>query len=132
MINSNKKESIKEISLDQRLLLCSSFVRKNSRLADIGTDHALLPIFLAKKGIVSSAIACDIKEEPLSFGKKNIEKFGLEDFIETRLSDGLNAVSESEVTDIVIAGMGGEMIIKILDSCSYKEDKSKRFILQPI
>ncbi len=119
-------------SLDNRLSLCASFVRKGSTLADIGTDHAYLPIWLVKNGIVEKALACDINEGPLNAGKADVETYGLSHKITLRLSDGLKEVNENEAQDIVIAGMGGELIAKILSECCWVKNKDKHFILQPM
>lgn len=119
-------------SLDERLTLCASFVRRGATLADIGTDHAYLPIWLVKNGIVKSALACDINEGPLGAGKADVDSYCLCDKIELRLSDGLKEVKENEASDIVIAGMGGELIAKILSECHWAKNKDKHFILQPM
>lgn len=120
------------ITLDSRLSLCASFVRQDSKLADIGTDHAYLPVWLCQNGVCKSAIAADINPEPLSRGQLTIRQAGLEDKVKTRLSDGLKSISADEADDIVIAGMGGELIAKIILDCEYSRDKDKRFILQPM
>lgn len=120
------------ITLDSRLSLCASFVRQDSKLADIGTDHAYLPVWLCQNGVCKSAVAADINPEPLSRGQLTIAQAGLEDKVKTRLSDGLKSISADEADDIVIAGMGGELIAKIILDCEYSRGKSKRFILQPM
>lgn len=119
-------------SLDNRLSLCASFVRNGVRLADIGTDHAYLPIWLVSNNLISSAIACDINEGPLSAGREDVIKYSLSDKIQLRLSDGLEKVTKDECDDIVIAGMGAELIIKILSTCSWAKNKDKHYILQPM
>ena len=121
-----------ESHLDNRLRLCAAFVRHGSRLADIGTDHAYLPVWLCRNNICPSAIAADINPEPLSRGRQTVAEAGLQDKIETRLSDGLQSISSDEADDIVIAGMGGELIARILEACAFAHDGSKRFILQPM
>ncbi|MBE6824649.1 MAG: SAM-dependent methyltransferase [Ruminococcaceae bacterium] len=118
--------------LDNRLALCASFVRQGATLADIGTDHAYLPIWLVSNGVVTKALACDINEGPLNAGKADVERYSLSDKITLRLSDGLKKVKENEAEDIVIAGMGGELIAKILRECTWAKNSSKRFILQPM
>lgn len=120
------------ITLDSRLSLCASFVRQDSKLADIGTDHAYLPVWLCQNGVCKSAVAADINPEPLSRGQLTIAQAGFEDKVKTRLSDGLKSISADEADDIVIAGMGGELIAKIILECEYSRDKDKRFILQPM
>lgn len=120
------------ISLDSRLSLCASYVRQGCKLADIGTDHAYLPVWLCQNGVCKSAIAADINPEPLKSGMKTIAESGLESIIETRQSDGLNNILPHEADDIVIAGMGGELIAKIIGSWEYSHDKDNHFILQPM
>lgn len=119
-------------SLDKRLSLCASFVREGVKIADIGTDHAYLPIWLVMNEKVEKALACDINEGPLNSGKADVMRYNLSDRITLRLSDGLKNVSENEADDIIIAGMGGELIVKILTECSFSKNKDKRFILQPM
>ena len=119
-------------SLDNRLSMCASFVRENASLADIGTDHAYLPVWLVLNNKIKSALACDINEGPLSSGRETVEKYDLCDNIELRLSDGLAQVKKDEVDDVVIAGMGGELIARILSSCEWVKSEDKHFILQPM
>lgn len=118
--------------LSRRLDLCASFVAQDSRLADIGTDHAYLPIALCLNNKILSAVACDIADGPLQRAKENIQRYGLDDKIQTRLSDGLQNVSRDEIDTVVIAGMGGELIAKILSECPYIRDKELSLILQPM
>ena len=119
-------------TLNNRLALCAEMVRKSSRIADIGTDHAYLPVWLVRAGFASFALACDIKAEPLKAGQLTISKYHAEDKVQTRLCDGLNAVKSDEVDDIIIAGMGGETIVHILSEAPWLKDKSKLLILQPM
>ncbi len=118
--------------LDSRLSLCAEFVRADSTLADIGTDHAYLPVWLCQNGKCRSAIAADINPEPLKRGQETIATAHLESKVQTRLSDGLKNIASDEADDIVVAGMGGELIAKILSECSFTKDTTKHFILQPM
>lgn len=120
------------LGLDNRLSLCADFVRQGARLADIGTDHAYLPVWLCKSGKCPCAIAADINPEPLKRGTQTIISANLTDRITARLSDGLSKISADEADDIVIAGMGGELIAKILSDSPLSKDSSKHFILQPM
>ncbi|WP_444645185.1 class I SAM-dependent methyltransferase [Caproiciproducens sp. R1] len=119
-------------TLGGRLQLCASMVRPGTALADIGTDHAYLPIWLAKQGLVSRAIAADIRPGPLQSAQQNIRRYRVEELVSTRLSDGLEAIFSVEADDIVIAGMGGEMMIQIIKNASWLRDGEKRLILQPM
>lgn len=107
------------------------FVRRDSVVADVGTDHAHLPIHLISKGIAKQCIASDINEGPLEMARKNIASCGISQ-IETVLSDGLINVEAFDPNDVIIFGMGGELIIKIIDEAKWLFDKSKRLILQPM
>ncbi|WP_444659935.1 class I SAM-dependent methyltransferase [Caproiciproducens sp. R2] len=119
-------------TLGGRLQLCASMVRPGTALADIGTDHAYLPIWLAKQGLVSRAIAADIRPGPLQSAQQNIRRYRVEELVSTRLSDGLEAIFSVEADDIVIAGMGGEMMIRIIKNAPWLRDGEKRLILQPM
>ena len=123
---------IKQLHLKGRLSLCAVYVRAGSRLADIGTDHAYLPIALCAGGKCPSAIACDINPLPLQSARENIARYGLSDRIATRLGDGLSPVKEDEADDVVIAGMGGELIAQIIAACGWTRNCEKRLILQPM
>lgn len=120
------------IKLDERLLACAQFVRENAKLADIGTDHAYLPVFLLKQGKICSALGCDINEKPLLRAKATVEAYGAYDKVELRLCDGLSGIEKAEFSDLVIAGMGGELIIKILSDCTYIKNEKYNLILQPM
>jgi len=99
-------------------------------LADIGTDHGYLPISAVKKNAVSRAIACDINPKPLSVASKNIKSNGLTDVIETRLGNGVSPIKPNEADLFVLSGMGGKLIIDILESGKEIIYGSK-LILQP-
>ena len=117
---------------DERLRLCAEFVRDGAKLADIGTDHAYLPAWLCRTGKCPSAIAADINPEPLKRARLTVVGAELGDRIQTKLSDGLKEIRSDEADDIVIAGMGGELIAKILGESELSRDPDKRFILQPM
>lgn len=84
-------------------------------VADVGTDHGYVPIYLIQHGICKKAIAMDINAGPLERAENNICRAHLTDFIETRRSDGLQELQESEVDAVVMAGIGGELMIRILE-----------------
>ena len=118
-------------NLKDRLYTVQTLVPKGSRVADIGTDHGHLPISLVKAEISPFVIAADIGVKPLSVAKQNIEKCGLKN-IETRLSDGLEAIKPDEVDCVTIAGMGGEVIEGILERCPWIKNARYTLILQPM
>lgn len=118
--------------LGGRLQLCASFVRSGVRLCDIGTDHGYLPIVLAKQQKILYAIASDIRPGPLQNAKENLLRYNVSHLVETRISDGLLEIGEEEADDFVIAGMGGELIMKILSQKSWVKNPQKHWILQPM
>ncbi len=119
-------------TINRRLKAVSEFVRQGSVLADIGTDHAYLPVYLVSNGVCSRAIAADINRGPLRRAEQNIASAGLSESIETRLTDGLSGLDGLGITDIAICGMGGELIAKILKDAPFTASKNIRLILQPM
>ncbi len=118
--------------LDERLALCAGFVREGVRLADVGADHAYLPVWLACSGKIRSAVACDVRVGPLENAKANIQKYHVGNIVSTVLSDGLDSISPDLADDIVLAGMGGELITKIIMRTQWLYNGDKRLILQPM
>ena len=118
-----------EIKLSPRLAAAAMLVGKGS-VADIGTDHALLPIHLVQKGH-PKALASDIKEGPCQRARTNIYANGLHSKIKVVCCPGLDAVPEFAPDNIVIAGMGGEMIASILAASDYPKESGCRLVLQP-
>ncbi len=118
--------------LNERLLAVAQLVEQGKVVADIGTDHAFLPIYLVREGIASRVIACDIAEGPLSVAKKNILRFGLSESIELRLANGLAGLAPKECTAITICGMGGETIADILSDAPWVRSSDVSIVLQPM
>ena len=104
----------KTVRLSPRLKSIAGLVTPGNRLADIGTDHAYLPVYLCQKGIVPSAVASDLRPGPLKAAEANIRQAGLADRIQTRLSDGLTDFRTGEADTLTLAGMGGRLICRIL------------------
>ena len=102
------------VQLSMRLRAIACMVTKGNRLADVGCDHGYLSIWLVSEKTVPSAIAMDVRPGPLSRARENITRYGLEDYIETRLSDGLAKLEPGEGDTLVIAGMGGPLMERIL------------------
>ena len=102
------------IKLSKRMKAVSSMVTPGGMLADIGTDHGYVPISLVQRKKVKRAIAMDVNIGPLQRANEHIREFKLEEYIETRLSDGVEKLEVGEVDSILIAGMGGELVIRIL------------------
>ncbi len=122
----------RSFALDGRLASAAAFVRTGAVFADIGTDHAYLPIRLLLDGRIARAFACDVRSGPLERAESNIEKYRLQDKIECRLGDGLLPVADAGITDAAICGMGGELIAKIIEDAPFVHDSSVRLILQPM
>ena len=118
--------------LDDRLLCAASLVRPGSRVADIGTDHAYLPLYLVEQGLCPSAIASDVRPGPADSARRHVSEAGLSDRIMVRLGDGLVGIAPDEVDDIVIAGMGGETIAAILQTAPWVKSDRYRLVLQPM
>lgn len=116
--------------LTPRLLNIVAHVKGNT-VADIGTDHAYVPIKLIEDGICEKAIASDVRTGPVEIARANIEKYGFCDKIDVRMGSGLSVLSPAETDDIIIAGMGGELIVEIIKA---NEDvaRASRLILQPM
>ncbi len=117
--------------LSERLTRIASYVPKGSVLADIGTDHALLPIYLVLEGICPRAIACDLYPGPLDSAKANVILYKLTQSIEIRQGDGLEPLQPGEADVIVIAGMGGAKIKEILEGSPAVLNETPCLILQP-
>ena len=123
---------MKELKISKRLSTAASFVRDGAVIADVGTDHAYIPIFLTQNGKVSRAIATDINEGPILRAKDNISAFGYQEKIEAYIADGLDGIETKGPSDIFICGMGGELIAEIIDKCDYVKNKNISLILQPM
>lgn len=119
------------LKLSPRLLLTASFVRVGAVLADVGTDHAYIPAYLIKNSVISKAYACDINEGPLQNAAKTLQSENIS-CVSLILSDGLKNVKKNDISDVLIAGMGGELIAKILSECDWCADKELSFVLQPM
>ena len=114
-----------------RLRAIAGMVTKGNRLADVGCDHGYLSIWLVSERTVPSAIAMDVRPGPLSRARENISRYGLEDYIETRLSDGLTKLEPGEGDTLVIAGMGGPLMERILNEGAKVREGFQELILQP-
>lgn len=121
----------KELHLQPRLLRLAELVPTGARLADIGTDHGYIPVYLLQRGAIASAIAADIGEEPLRHAQRTAEECGLAGRIDFRLCDGLSAIAPEEADCVLIAGMGGETIISILEGAPWLRQGGHRLLLQP-
>ncbi|MBO5797412.1 MAG: SAM-dependent methyltransferase, partial [Clostridia bacterium] len=118
--------------LTPRLAAVAALVRPGSRLADIGTDHAYLPVWLVAQGICPFAIASDIGEGPANSARRTISEAELSHLIPVRVGDGLASIQPGEVEDIAIAGMGGETIAAILEAAPWVASERYHLVLQPM
>lgn len=118
--------------LSKRLEVVASFVPSGAVVADIGSDHAYLPCYLIHKEIVKKAIAGEVVKGPYESAVRQVKMEGLEGQITVRLADGLKAISEKDFVDtITIAGMGGPLIVSILENDQKALKNVTRLILQP-
>lgn len=121
----------KQLALQPRLHLLARLVPEGCRLTDVGTDHGYLPVALLQQGRIAAAIASDIGAEPLEHARRTAMQYGV-DGMDFRLCAGLSGVAPEETDVIVIAGMGGETIISILQDAPWTADGQHRLLLQPM
>lgn len=119
------------MELSQRLQAVASLVSVGHRVADIGTDHAYLPIYLMQEGRAAAVIAMDVNKGPLKKAGEHVEQSGLKEKIELRLSDGFEKLKPFEADTAVLAGMGGPLMIRILEEYQETTLSLKECILQP-
>lgn len=118
--------------MNKRLLTIASLVRDGRGLIDVGTDHGYLPVWLAKSNYSGHLFASDINEGPLAAARRTAAEFGVQERIRFLLCDGLALCPPELVDTVVIAGMGGDMIVKILDEAEWCMDAQYKLILQPM
>ena len=121
---------MKQVTLSKRLSAAADWVSQGARLCDVGTDHAALPIWLVQEGRIAFALAADIRPGPLDRARHNVERYGCAEAIELRLCDGLSGVSPGETDTVTICGMGGNMIVSILEAAPWTK-QGVELILQP-
>lgn len=119
------------VRISKRLMTAASLVTEGYTLADVGTDHGYIPIYLLEQKKIPSAIAMDINSGPLKRAEEHIRLYGMEAYIQTRLSDGVEALKPGETDAILIAGMGGGLVMHILKEGERVCQAAKELILQP-
>lgn len=119
------------INLTPRLLKTAELITPCKKLADIGTDHAYIPVYALQNALAETVVASDINEGPLNNAAKTVKQYGFEDRVVLRLSDGLENIEETEADAVVIAGMGGELIAKIIGDAPWLKN-NKQIIMQPM
>lgn len=118
--------------LKGRLKLIADKVPECNVVADIGTDHAYLPVYLIQNGICKKAIASDVRTGPVQVAKRNIGRYKMDDKVETRMGSGLSTIEEGEADTVIIAGMGGTLLAELLDKDAQKTYKVQALVLQPM
>ena len=119
------------MQLSLRLSAIADLVTEGNRLVDVGCDHGYLPVYLIQQKKIPSAIAMDVRKGPLSRAQEHIRQYGLEEYIQTRLSDGLEDLKAGEGDTLVIAGMGGPLMERILTDGRSVRNSFSELILQP-
>ena len=120
------------IRLTNRLYTIAKQVQEGASVADIGTDHGYVPVYLIQNHIAKKIIATDIHQGPLKIAQNTIAEYGLQSYIELRLGNGLEVISPGEVDTVIVAGMGGLLIRNILSQHIETARTIHRFILQPM
>lgn len=114
-------------------MAAAELVRHGSAVADIGCDHAHLALYLVQSGQCARVIASDVRPGPLAAARANVASAGLAGQIDCRLSDGLSAILPGEAQDFVFAGMGGELIVRLLQAAPFSlRDPALHFVFQPM
>ncbi|MEF9940130.1 MAG: class I SAM-dependent methyltransferase [Clostridium sp.] len=119
------------MKLSCRLETIASFVHEGSRIADIGTDHGYIPIYLVHKNIAISGLAMDVRKGPLKRAETHIKEWGLDDKISVRISDGLMELRPDEADTVIIAGLGGELLMQIMEQGRHVWDGVEHWVLSP-
>ena len=116
----------------KRLSAAAGFIRRGAVFADIGTDHALLPIWAVTNGIAVRAVASDVNEGPLKRARENAARYGVGDRVQCILANGFDGMESYGITDAAICGMGGELIADIVERAAFIKSNSFRLIVQPM
>ncbi|THF75631.1 tRNA (adenine(22)-N(1))-methyltransferase [Cohnella fermenti] len=117
--------------LSRRLAALADWVPEGARFADIGTDHALLPVYLASAGRIASAVAGDVHKGPVEAAKRQVASAGLENVVSVRHGDGLSVLKPGEADTVVIAGMGGSLMVRLLEDGGAALDSVTTLVLSP-
>ena len=127
-----RKFTLEQIDLSPRLKMVAELVPQGARLADIGTDHAFLPAYLLVQKRVVQALAADCRSGPLARARRTLETSGLSDRVDLVLSDGFQRLSPDRFDCAVLAGMGGELIARLIDEAPFLKDTHYTLVLQPM
>jgi len=127
-----ERRAMRPFNISTRLKTIASYIPKGSFFADIGTDHAYLPCYVCLKDANARVIAGEVNKGPYESALQTVDKYGLNDVIDVRLGDGLDIITaEEKIRQLVIAGMGGSLITKILDQGTFQLSSVERMIVQP-
>lgn len=122
---------MRPVVLSERLRTVAGMVTEGNRVCDVGCDHGFVPIYLVQQGISPGVLAMDLREGPLRAAREHVSAYGLDEKIETRLSDGLHNYKAGEADSLICAGMGGGLMIRILEAEREKTDSFQELVLQP-
>lgn len=122
---------MRPVALSHRLQTVARMVTVGNPVCDVGCDHGFVPIFLVQQGISPRVLAMDLREGPLRAAKEHVTAYGLEEQIETRLSDGLHNYGCGEADTLICAGMGGGLMMRILADDLKKTSSFRELVLQP-
>lgn len=122
---------MRQVALSERLRTVAGMVTRGNRVCDVGCDHGFVPIYLIQQGISPGVLAMDLREGPLRAAREHVSAYGLEEQIETRLSDGLHNYKAGEADTLICAGMGGGLMMRILEAEREKTDSFRELVLQP-
>ncbi len=121
----------KEVNLSARMEALTRLLKPGYVTCDVGCDHGFVSIYLVQKGIAPKVFAMDVRKGPLSRAQEHIREYGLDDKIETRLSDGLHALKSGDAQAMICAGMGGKLMMRIMEEGMDKVLAMQELILQP-
>lgn len=122
---------MRQVVLSRRLRTVAGMVTRGHRVCDVGCDHGFVPVYLVQQGISPGVLAMDLREGPLRAAREHVSAYGLEGKIETRLSDGLHNYKAGEADTLICAGMGGGLMMRILEAEREKTDSFRELVLQP-
>ena len=122
---------MENIIVSDRMKAVADMVNTGSRVCDIGCDHAFVSIYLIKNNTATSVIASDVRKGPVEIAARNVKAYGLDDRIQVRMADGLLGITPGEADTAIIAGMGGMLMIKILEQGQTVVNSLKQVVLQP-
>lgn len=127
-----KRKDLHKVSLSKRLSCVAQMVTPGGGVCDVGCDHGFVSIYLVQSGIAEHVLAMDVRKGPLSRAEEHVREYGLCDYIEVRLSDGLAAVGDKEKADsVIMAGMGGLLMVRLIGDAIKRGLRMKEYVLQP-